>query len=251
MLIAVCCMGVCLVGCGNGNTSDHATPDEDQTIEATEEPLVTYEINTKYAVLKYPERWKDTVTVKIDDGEPYTVSFLLNDVKVFDLFFNGEQGDIIGTLDNGSEKVLLSVNTVKVDKNSDNYQTYCDMQEDVNVILKSLGEDYTFIVGVDAREDEPEVYAIETSLTDLYYPVKWREKVTVDVSDELVKFSCNGTPLFDLSFGGEKGILIGSYDGKEIRVIDYPLEDEEMKNMQEDVNVILSRLMKDEKFVLA
>ena len=57
--------------------------------------------------------------------------------------------------------------------------------------------------------------------------------------------------MFPTMFWLDSSFSFGSYDGKEIRVIDYPLEDEEMKNMQEDVNVILSRLMKDEKFVLA
>ena len=117
MLISVFFAAFCMVGCDDGKATQTATSDESPAAaaeEPTEEPLVTYDIQTKFAVLKYPERWKDSVSVSIDDGEPYTVSFLLNDIRVFDLLFNSEEGDILGTLDNGTEKVLLSVKCVHV-----------------------------------------------------------------------------------------------------------------------------------------
>ena len=80
------------------------------------------------------------------------------------------------------------------------------------------------------------------------YPAKWREDVQIDVSDDGVRFSNNGTALFDLLFHECDGYLLGSYNGTPIYIIDYPVDDAEQANMQEDVNVILQYLMDDPSF---
>lgn len=238
-----------IVGCSNNK----ATPDESaQGEEApTEAVRNNYEIKTKIATLKYPEQWKEIVKVEAQDSEPYTVTFSAYDVKVFELFFNGTQGDLLGTLITDDGQYLVTTSMVKVSESSEHYEDYRNIQEDVNVILENLGKDYKFVPGVDAREDNQDVYAISTSIGDLYYPVKWKDRVTVDVTDSKVSFSCEGTPLFDIMIGGETGNLVGRYDGTNILIVDYPLEDADMKNMQEDVNVILNHLQEDEKFDFA
>ena len=80
------------------------------------------------------------------------------------------------------------------------------------------------------------------------YPAKWQDKVEISVSDEGVKFSASGVPLFDLVFAEGDGFLLGTYNGTPIYIVDYPVETEEMLAMQEDVNVILQYLIEDSNF---
>ena len=251
-IMLICILSACIFA-GCKNQEKNASPDEAETIveTSTEEEDKTFDTSTKFATLKYSERWKDIAQIDIDDGEPYTVSFSVNGAKAFDLIFNGEEGDILGTLFTDDGQYLVRVLAPMPDESSSDYENIRNMQEDINTIINNFAEDYDFVPGVDVREEEVEVYAISTDLTDLYYPVKWQDKVTTEVLYDRVNFSCAGTPLFDIVFGGDEGIYIGNYDGTDIFVIDYLLEDDEMKNMQEDVNVILSYLQKDDKFVLA
>ncbi len=254
-ILLICILSACVFAAcqdqGKEKDKNTATADTRDTDDASEEIVETFEIPTKYATLKYPKRWKDIAKIDMKEGEPYTVSFSVNDAKSFDLIFNGDKGDILGTLKTDKGQYLLTVVAAALDEKAKDYKSLRNMQEDINVMLDCLDEDYEFVKGVDAREEEPEEYAIKTSLVDLYYPQKWENKVKTEVLDDMVKFSCEDTPLFDIVFGGDKGVLIGSFDGTEIYIVDYPLKDNEMKNMQEDVNVIINYLQKEEKFVLA
>ena len=111
-------------------------------------------------------------------------------------------------------------------------------------------------VGMDNRTSESQnaaqeteaVFDIDTRIVTMKYPAKWREDVQIDVSDDGVRFSNNGTALFDLLFHECDGYLLGSYNGTPIYIIDYPVDDAEQANMQEDVNVILQYLMDDPSF---
>lgn len=237
-----------MTGCTNNQTS--ATPDEtDDVVLETEAPVTLYEIKTDYATLKFPEKYKDDVDINIEK-EPYTVSFLSDDTLLFTLGFNGGEGDVIGTLVSNSGNMVVRVNLPVLDTKASNYDKLSEIQEQLSVILTSLRKDYQFVDGQVTGEKE-EVYQIETSTVPLYYPVKWKDKVTVTSSGNTVRFSSSDKPLFDIVFGEGDGIVVGSYNGTEVKIVDYPLEDEEMKNMQEDVNVILTHLQEEDGFVLA
>lgn len=126
-----------------------------------------------------------------------------------------------------------------------------EMQEDINVIFQHLVSDYDFEAGVALEKEDDSVFEIETSVTTLYYPTKWKDRVTVDVEDTKVSFSCDGTPLFDLVFTeSDDGYLLGTYSGTPINIVDYMVYDDTLAAMQEDVNVILQHLMEDENFVI-
>lgn len=93
----------------------------------------------------------------------------------------------------------------------------------------------------------------------LYYPQKWQDAVTVEVTDSKVAFStADGIQLFDLEFGQSEGDLLGTYGETEVHIVSYDIEQgyrsEEDYNkfcaMLEDVNVILQHLMEDENFVV-
>lgn len=216
----------------------------------------TFVIETPYGNLRYPEKWKDMVTIDVDDSDCYVVKFSTDGAPLFDLSFNGGSGYVLGTLKLEEGNAVLRIMSYDFDSESEMYETYCMMQEDVNVILAHLSDEYEFAVGEIIEDEDTSVFAIETPLTTLYYPEKWKERVTVDVLEDVVKFSSEGIPLFDLRLGGDEGALLGSYNGIEIRIISYDMDQnglsEERFNelciMQEDVNVILQYLAEDSRF---
>ena len=252
LLISILAAMFIFSACSGDSSSKSKKDDAESTTveevtETTEAPVATYEIKTKYAVLKYPEKWKDSVKVSVSEKEPYTVSFSADKQPLFTYVFNGTEGDLLGTIIRDDGNVVVRIKTGKLDKKAKKYDDYAAMQEDLNVILQNLAKDYKFVYE-EVESNDDSVYEIKTDFATLYYPQRWKDKVTVKTDKNQVQFSSGKTPLFTLSFGGNDGILLGTYDGKELRMIDYPLDDKEMANMQEDVNVILEYLRKDEKF---
>lgn len=243
-LLACVLSAALFAGCGrSGQEAEESAEDYDT--------VATYEIQTAYAVLKYPERWEKTVETEISESDPAAVRFSANGDALFDLFFNADEGDVLGTLITDDGQYLMTVRMAELDQEGEHYQDYAAMQEDINVILANLKKDYQFVSGVDVREEETEVFEIQTPVVSLYYPVKWQEKVTVETTDNGAKFSCGGTPLFDIVFGDGDGVVVGTFDGKEVKIVDYSVDDPEMANMQEDVNVILSYLQQNDKYTPA
>lgn len=216
-------------------------------VEGGSEEVATYVIKTPYCDLKYAEKWQDKVNTEVVKEEPYTLSFSAKDgTKLFDLIFNGNEGTPLGTI-TGDEYTAIHINDNVDIKEGE----YLAMREDINVILQHLMADYDFAPGEILEKEDNTVFAIKTKIGDLYYPNKWKEKVTIDVSDEKVSFSCKGIMLFDLVFAECEGYLLGTYDSTPIYIVDgTDAEEDEMMAMHEDVNVILQYLMEDPKFVI-
>lgn len=252
-----------LTACGGKESEDGATNTEAQkaeTVAATDAPVVTYDINTDFVTLKYPEEYKDKVDVQIDGSDVYTAKFSCGDVPLFDLTFNGEEGNFLGTIvgDDG-EKTVVRVISYDIDKEAENYNDLIAMAGSVNVIIDNLSKDYNFVTAEDAVNiDRDDVYEIETSVVPLYYPTAWKDEVTVEVEDAAVRFSCGDVKLFDVLFGSDKGDYIGSYKDTAVSIITYDLEKENLSSaeltnlraMQDDVNVVLDNLQKDKDFTV-
>lgn len=223
-LVIVCAFAAC------GDTSEQKTKPE----------TASFTTSTDYADLKYPEEFKDDVDVDVDKDK---VTYRCDGEKLFTVYFDSDKGDTLGYIDG---KTRVSVKTYDV-KDED-----ADKVEAVNCILDYLQYDYDFTVGemdpASVEEEEVEVFAIQTSLVKMYYPTKWKDKVDITVKDKSVSFKDGDTKLFTLYFGGYKGYLLGTYDGTEIRIVDYEIKGDEQAAMQEDVNVILQYLMEDKKF---
>lgn len=191
--------------------------------------------------LQYPLRWKDLVSIDVDTN---AATFSFGNEKLFTLFFNcPDKGNVLGTVC-GDENIVITISDYDVsDGNA------VSMQEDVNVILQHLIEDYDFVVGEAIVKESNDVFAINTSVTTLYYPAKWQDVVTVEVSDTKVCFTYDNGSLFDLVFTEtENGFLLGTYENTPIYVVDYEVSSNEASAMQEDVNVILHYLMEDGNF---
>lgn len=191
---------------------------------------------------KYPQKWENKITVSQEDDR---VSFSRGDIRLFDFIFNRpNEGILLGTVYGKQNTVITVVSYPLGDGDSEARE----MQEDVNDILDHLLEDYDFVAGEAGEIIEGDVYGIPTSVTTFYYPTRWKDRVTVEILTEKVCFSSSGTPLFDLIFSEDSGVLLGYYDGTPISFVEYPVEDEDHVQMKEDVNVILDYLNMDEAF---
>ena len=243
----------------DGATTTEATKDENG-VEATDPPVVTYDIDTDYATLKYPEKFKDKVDVKIDQENGYTAKFSCGDTPLFDLVFNGEDGVFLGTIvgDDG-KNTEVRVISHDIDPKAENHDELNEMSGSLNVIIDHLADDYTFVTAEDAvNVDRDDVYEIKTSVVSLYYPTAWKDEVTVKVEDTSVSFSCGSVKLFDVLFGSDKGDYIGSYKDTAVSIITYNIEkgkltSAELTNlraMQDDVNVVLENLEKEKDFTV-
>ena len=259
LILVIAILSVSLFACSekkeadgdNKTTTDSsAAADEKETAA----PVEVFVIKTDYADLKYPKKWEDRVKVDVKDN---TVAFSADKKPLFDLVFNGKDGFVLGTIKKDDGNIVVRIVDHKLNEKDKKYNEYAGMQNDVNVIIDHLREDYDFAIEEDLSEDdEKEVFEIETSLGKLYYPTKWKKDVKIDVEDQAVKFSTGKVKLFDLLFGGKKGDLLGTYNGTEIRLVNYDINQKDYKEdeyfrlseMQMDVNVILKHLMEDKNF---
>lgn len=128
-------------------------------------------------------------------------------------------------------------------------------------------EEVNSLSSVEQQIQEEEAYKIETKYSNLYYPVKWKENLSVKISDE-EKYSIvfygktdekNEYKLFTITFEGKEGYKIGTFKSKDkemdIYLISFELpedlceEDKDiLTGMQEDVNFLLGMLEKEKEF---
>lgn len=229
--------------------TDTTTPDQTEAARYLDTP--TFDIDLGFATLKFPRTLQDTVTVegagKHDAADTFTVKFLLDKTPCFDLIFNGDEGDYLGTIKGEKSTVLRAVFYDAKDPK------ISEIQEAVNLILLHLEKDYDFtrdetVVG---ETDSNEVFEIKTDVVTFYYPKRWEDKVTVKVTDTKASFSEGDTPLFDICFEKVEGYHAGEYNGTPVYIVDYKTKTDEQAVMQEDINVILQHLSEDPAFVAA
>lgn len=129
--------------------------------------------------------------------------------------------------------------------------------------------DKTSADNTDTEVDITKTYDIITQVATLKYPLKWKDttKTNVVTKDDVTTVEFTATienkdyHLFDFIFGGEDGDIIGTYtkDGKEFSVYikTYDTEtanvsdevNEEIRQREEDINVIFENLQKTNNFV--
>lgn len=238
-----------LCGCAD-KTAQKTKSTDSEKISFMDNGDSVFEIKTDYVSLYYPEKWKDSVDIKNTDG---IVSFyaLPSNTKLFDVLFDKNEGDQIGTILVDGKSVKVCVKTFSIDKDLENYDDLSSMQEDVNVILNKLVTENNLNTEFTVNEvipDASDVFEIETPLTKLYFPTLWKNEVDISVKDNAVYFSKDQTKIFDLIFGGTDGDLLGTYNGTQIRVVLYEVEGNDLNGIQEGVNTIIEYLEKDSAF---
>lgn len=224
----------------------------------TEPAEAFFAIETPWVTLRAPEEYESAVQSSVVSAEPYLLAFAAKDgTPLYTLHFNDETDELLGSLSLEDGDLALYAEFAKLDPNRADYNDCVRCQLGINTIIENLVRDYDF--RVDELPIDRNAFAIETRVVTLQYPAKWQDRVTVDVSEERVCFSCGGTRLFDLLFTGQEGYLLGSYDGTPISVVTYDVDktgrsEEELSElyaMQEQVNFIIQHLMADGKFVMA
>ena len=221
--------------------------------------LTENSIDTPYVEIKVPDDFVGNVTSQVTSADPYTLTFSADDgTEIFSLVFNGDGKDLVlvGTLIGDEENTIVYMDVPSIDPENENYETYAAYQEEMSYVIEHLSDDQEFAANQIIESEHRETYDIETDVVTLKYPAKWKDKVTVDVSGDGVRFYSNDVELFDFLFGeGADGQLIGTYNGTPISIvlheIDTGFEDEvyqELLAMQEDSNVILDYLEKDGSF---
>lgn len=227
---------------------------------ATEDGNEAYVLSTRYADLTLPAEWEEELKITVDDGDVCEVSFASADDKIpiFDLVFNSDKGSPLGTLHTLDGDIRVGAVFYEIDSKAPDYEKLVAVQDDINIIISDLTDNYDFDTSVSETPKSEEVFEIETDIVSLYYPKKWQDIVTVnpDKDNEEVKFSYKDIPLFTIAFDGDAGTAVGKYNGKTIYLISYEPDTDSMEPdeadtvfaMMDDVNVILEYLGKEKGF---
>lgn len=108
-----------------------------------------YSIKTDYCDLQYPLKWKDYINVVYDTEVEYIVEFHAGEVHLFDVVFNGDEAKKVGKVVSNGKSISIGIESYVIEKeqyDEDEYNTYCTMQEDLNVILSKLVDDYNMVL---------------------------------------------------------------------------------------------------------
>ena len=251
IILAVLCL-LALTACGGGGQPPVNDPNAELPDVVIKTPYCDLVVTGEFA-----ENVKDVVSAK----NPYTISFRMksDDTELFSIVFGGEGEDLLGTLISEKENTVIYAAFNDFDSEDENYETYCMYQEGFNTIIEHLISDNDFVANEIIEWEDTGTFNIKTPVVTMKYPSKWKDKVTIEVVEDSVKFSCNGEKLFDLYFVECDGYLLGMYKDTPIYIVDYSLDKAkyseeqylELCAMQEDVNVILYALMEDSSFVLS
>ena len=238
-------------GCNNNDGKDNNNSSSSATADSADSKKGGYiEIAAKNCTLKYPDKWKDKIKTSTEDKDVYSVRFSSGDIKLFDIMFGGNSGTVLGTLKQKDGNTVLYIKDYALDKKHKNDSELLEMKEDINFIINNLSKDYDFAKGQKIEDSSNELYEIKTDVVNLYYPKRWKDSVTTNVSKNGVKFSYNKTPLFDVLFGGQKGVLLGTYKDTEIFIKTCEIKKDKLKDsdyskallMQEDMDYLLKKL---------
>lgn len=244
-LLLICTVLFCACGSQSNSGSESAA-----TVDSAG---VKYSIiATPYADLRVTEDFEKNIAHKETGKDPYTLTFSSkkDNTELFSIVFNGKGDSLFGTIKGEDANTVIYTNLAKLDESSENYETNRAYQNKLKDLLNCLTADYEIILGEEVDHKITSNFEIETPLVTLKYPNKWKDKVKVEVTGDSVKFSDNGTPLFDLVFKETDGYLLGTYKGTPIYMVEHPVKNDEQAAMQQDVNVILKYLMMDSNFVM-
>jgi len=232
------------------------------TIPSTEHLQQEELIETPYAVIVAPAAFDGKVLHEVTSEAPYTLKFYNAEdgTEIFSLVFNGTDDalTLLGTLIGETENTVIYMNVPALDQESPHFRENASYQEEMSTLIARLSADYEFVQNQIIPFVYRETMVIQTDVLNLHYPVKWKELVSADVSADGVRFHAGDTALFDVLFGDHaEGYRIGNYKGTDISILLHDVDksactEEEYSQymeMQEDSNILLDWLEKDEEFV--
>ena len=128
----------------NGNTKK----------ENVTETVASFEIETKYCMLYYPETWKEQIEIKYSEEAGYKVEFYgkvegKETQHLFNICFNSDDGDLLGYFDRDEQVVNVSVERIDLTFGTDWTQEEQDqiyaMQEEMNFVIDMLDKDESYV----------------------------------------------------------------------------------------------------------
>ena len=125
----------------NGLTNDYEFV-IDEVVGNEKEDILTFTISTEIAELQYPSKWESKVEITEEED---CVKFSVEGYKLFDVYFTECDGYLLGTY-NKTPIYIISYAIDDSELTQSEYDTYCKMQDDVNVIIDNLLEDKKFKV---------------------------------------------------------------------------------------------------------
>lgn len=124
------------------------------TIGTPDDARESIEISTKYVTLLYPLEWEKNLRTEIIDSDVYKVEFYgvvegKTEQHLFDLVFNGTDGDNFGTLKTESgEEVTINIESYDFEFDDtwteDEKNMLYTMQEEFNYMIGMLAENVAF-----------------------------------------------------------------------------------------------------------
>lgn len=117
------------------------------TIEQQIESEECYVIETEFVRLYFPKKWEENLETEIIEKEAYVVEFYgkvdgKNRQKIFDIVFNGDAENMLGTVEVNGESIYVGFNFAEPEISKDWTTEEADiiyaMQEDVNYLIGML-----------------------------------------------------------------------------------------------------------------
>lgn len=234
--------------------------------ESTQQDFV---VQTPYADLVYPGKWKPYVKTEILEKDGYTVSFMAcfesgSPLALFDITFAGTAGDAVGFVaKDAGEPVRVSIQTYELGidtlKDPELQWRYIEMREDLNYILQHL--ELKEPMQEETAQKVWETLTVETPYGTLSCQSAWGQNLFAEVLEGqecTVTFfgkvgEMDAIPLFSIIYGGDSGRLLGELEEGKISVYlqyyglqaDGSLTQDAMDklySMQEEVNRVIQSL---------
>lgn len=111
------------------------------------EEVSSFEIETKYCKLYFPEIWKKQIEVKFSEDLGYKTEFyaLIENKEskhIFDVCFNSDNGFLLGYLEKNDEIINISIDVMDLTFDDswtqEEMNEIYSMQEEVNYVIESL-----------------------------------------------------------------------------------------------------------------
>ncbi len=126
----------------DNSENDEILQSQEFVIGSEESDVFT--VKSPYCLLKFPSKWEKYITVEYDKGEVYTLTFKhsITEVALFDISFGENDYPLLGVLVKDGKETSVRINSYEFDPSDKYYSVYCTMQEDVNVLINHLIEEY-------------------------------------------------------------------------------------------------------------
>ena len=151
--VLIILLGVLAVLFMKGGTGENNDAAESETFspmgdeEAGDSPMT---IDTKYGNLYYPARWEKRLETKVKSNEVTFYAVIDKEkTKLFNVFFDSEEGSVVGHLEIDGKTVPVSVLVEELPADNDwsegeAFSIYA-MQEDVNYVIENLRNEPNFV----------------------------------------------------------------------------------------------------------